>query len=487
MNLFSHTIIVTRALGLVFALVAVAQAGPGDWSGQGPFGGNIVTVQADPLVPTRVYAFTTNGFFRSDDAGSSWTLAENGLLSPHPTNGIFTVSASVSGKVWLFDDLGRLYSSSDAGANWFPTGYTAATLATPADSSFVPFLLYSLAAGTGSQLWFADNTSGLLVSSDNGATFGVANAGILPGVAVPVVATNPSNPQDVIAGTASGCDAASGACSIHVSSDGGAGWTQIDDPDGITSAGEARRLVQIAFGPGATVYANYDDQNGGVYSVMRSADSGMHWTAHPGCCGALAASPSDANTVWLGASKSIDGGASFTPLPTTGRTTNGVLVPGTAAIAISPDYATTHRLWIGSTSAGMYLSNDDGATWVSSNDGLAATDIRTVVVHPNDNTRIYAGFGDSLSDPSPAFYRSTSTGTWTISNSGLNAYQLRTILIDPTTAGTVGSTVIYAVGSGFDSSPPDNRAYNSGIYKSLDGGLTWATQSGGIPVRGTGH
>jgi hypothetical protein len=486
MNLFSHTIIITRALGLVFAFVAVAQAGPGDWSGQGPFGGNIIALQADPLLPTRVYASTTNGFFRSDDAGSSWTLAENGLLSPHPTNGVFTVSPTVSGGLWLFDDLGRLYASSDAGANWIATGFTAAEFGTSSTSFYAPLQLYSLAQGTGGTLWFADNTGGLLLSTDNGATFAAAAAGFPAGVAVPIVATNPSNPQDVIAGTASACSAATGACSIYISANGGGGWTEVVDPDGITSAGGVRRPFAIAFGPGATVYATYDDQNGGAYSLMRSPDNGAHWTAYANGGGALAASPSDANTVWIGASKSVNGGASFTALPTTGRTTNGIFVPGTAAIAVSPDYATTHRLWIGSQSAGMYLSNDDGTTWTPSNDGLAATDIRTVVVHPNDNTRIYAGFGDALADPSPAFYRSTSTGTWTVSNSGLNAYQLRTILIDQTTAGTVGSTVIYAVGSGFDSSPNTND-YNSGIYKSLDGGLTWATQSGGIPVRGTGH
>jgi len=64
---------------------------------------------------------------------------------------------------------------------------------------------------------------------------------------------------------------------------------------------------------------------------------------------------------------------------------------------------------------------------------------------------------------------------------------LRTVLIDPTTAGTVGSTVMYAVGSGFDWAGGIRTGRNSGIYKSLDGGLTWATQSGGIPVQGSGH
>jgi hypothetical protein len=215
---------------------------------------------------------------------------------------------------------------------------------------------------------------------------------------------------------------------------------------------------------------------------------------------AIAASPASASTVWLApqtnatpnnVSKSIDSGSTFTPLPTSGRTTNGTFVPGTSAIAVSPNYPATPRLWIGTQFAGVFLSNDDGTTWTSSSDGIAATDIRTVIVHPTDNTRIFAGYGDSLQDPSPAFYRSTSIGTWTASNTGLNAWQLRTVLIDPTTAGTVGSTVMFAVGSGYDSTTTRTASMrNSGIYKSLDGGLTWSTQNGGIPVIGspaTGH
>ena len=130
------------------------------------------------------------------------------------------------------------------------------------------------------------------------------------------------------------------------------------------------------------------------------------------------------------------------------RNTNGTFVPGTSSIAVSPNYPTTPRLWIGTPYAGVYLSNDDGATWTSSSDGMTATNIRALVVHPNDNTRLFAGFGDALGDPSPAFYRSTSTGTWTVANNGLNAYQLRTIYIDPTTTGNVGSTVLFAVGNG---------------------------------------
>src|SRR5450432_1100571 len=187
---------IARATGLCAALLVNAYAGPGDWSGQGPFGGSIVALQADPLAATRIYASTTNGFFRSDDAGLSWAAAETGLLVAHPANGVFAVSPNVAGGAWMFDDAGRLYGSSDAGNNWIPTGYTTAT--TPARGS------NTLAQGSGTTVWYAANTSGLLVSNNNGATFAGAGGSGFPASAqtVTLVATNPHDTQHVIVGTA---------------------------------------------------------------------------------------------------------------------------------------------------------------------------------------------------------------------------------------------------------------------------------------------
>ena len=465
------------ALGLVCAVRV--QAGPGDWSGQGPFGGIIGSLKPDPTLATRLYAGTNNGFFRSDDGGASWTLAENGLLMGHPGNGVFAVSPTLSGGLWLFDDAGRLYASSDGGNDWLPTGYLLG--AAPAA------LTYALADGGAGTLWLAANASGLQVSSDNGASFAAAGGGFPSGQTVTLVATDPGDAQHVIAGTASSCDAGSGVCPIYVSANGGGSWNTAAISGAQSAVGSSQHLTAVAFGPGGTVYALYGDPNFTGSYLLSSSDDGANWTAHAQGGQALAASPTDALTVFVDANKSVDGGASFTPLGTTGRNTNGTFVPGTSSIAVGANYPATPRIWIGTPYAGVYLSNDDGATWSSSNDGITATEIRSVVVHPNDNTRIYAGFGDSIGDPSQAFYRSTSTGTWTASNSGLGAYQLRTILIDPTTAGTIGSTVLFAVGSGFDWSGGVRTGRNSGIYKSLDGGLTWATQNGGIPVSGSGH
>lgn len=469
-----------RATLLVFAAIASAHAGPSNWSGQGPFGGDVWAIKADRLVPTRAYAATSNGFFRSDDAGASWTSAESGLLTPHPVNGLFAVSGTVPGGLYLFDDTGRFYASSDAGNTWTATGYSIGVSFVELEQSM------AVAAGPGNTVWLAANTGGLLVSNDGGATFAPASGGFPsgPGITVTNVATNPTAPQNVIvSATGTVCSATTGACPIYTSGTSGASWSAIANPDGKTLPAVQRSAEQISFGPGSNVFVMY------TATLLSSTVNGTSWTNRSDLglvTGAMSASPTDANIVFVGASSSVNTGTTFTPLAMGGFTTNSVFTPGMESLALAADYATTHRVWVGTAATGVYLSNDGGNTWSNSSDGMTATSIRALAVHPIDNTRLFAGYGDSLTEPSQAFFRSLASGTWTASNTGLNAYQLRSIYIDPTTTSTVGGTVIYASGSGFDSSPNHND-YNSGIYKSLDGGLTWATMSGGIPVRGTGH
>src|SRR5262249_3849184 len=140
-------------------------------------------------------------------------------LVAHPSNGLF-LATSTSGSVWMFDDAGRLYGTADGGDNWIPTGYvfTPALSDPPVQQHF-----YALAQ-SGSSVWFAAGSSGLLVSTDNGATFSVASG--LSGTPASFVSANPANPMQMLAGaTGSSCDSGTGDCPIYYSGNGGGTWT----------------------------------------------------------------------------------------------------------------------------------------------------------------------------------------------------------------------------------------------------------------------
>lgn len=452
------------SLGL--AIFATAHAGPGNWSGQGPFGGGIQALSVDPTLPSRLYAYAVNGFFRSDDGGASWQSQESGLLEAHPESGVFAVDALVSGGLWLFDDYGRLYRSSDGGDNWMPTGFVASTI-----PGYQP--IDTLVQGPDGTLWFADTASGLLKSTDGGVTF-TPVGGALAGQNVASVAVNPINPLAAVAATQGSCG------SIYTTANGGSTWTLSMLPAAPAPYPTclSASLLSVAFASdGIHVYA-IDGTPGNYYvsPLLSSDNGGVSWidTGHTG--GSFVIAPHAAGTLWLDGNKSTDFGMNFTALAT-GVNTNGVAVPAVTALAIHPNYPATPSLWMGTQFAGIYLTNSDGASWSTSDDGLFSTDIRALAIDPDDNTRLYAGVGDSIQSPSFAFYRSTSTGTWEVSNSGLGAYQLRTMIFDPTTTSVVGNMVIYAVGSG---GTFPNR--NGGIYKSSNGGLSWSTLDAGLPL-----
>jgi len=464
------------AAALSFALAGSAYA-----SG-GPFGGSIYALRADPANAARVYATTSNGIFRSDDNGATWASKEVGLTSPHASNGVLALGAST---LWTFDTAGQLHRSTNAGDSWTATGYTA-------PSGVLGVAFYSLAEGDGSKVWFAAGTNGLLLSTNSGATFAPAS-GLPAGQTFVSVATDPANRAHVIASTTTNCDA-KGVCPVYVSSNGGASWSPSTLSGTLPATGGLfQHIIAVAYASGAT-YALYEDPNyrpsGYAASVLRSTDGGLSWTGHsiveiePPA--SIAVSPANSNTVWVDANKSIDGGATFAPLSSNGRTTNGTLVPTVSTVAVSAGYGTTPRLWLGTQFAGVFATSNDGANWAPSDEGLEATDIRSVVVSPADSSVVYAAYGDSLQDPSQALFRSGAGGAWSTSNHSMNAYQLRTVLIDPTTASSVGSTTMYAVGSGYDNSsafyPSASFVRNSGIYKSVDGGANWVNESGGLPT-----
>lgn len=199
--------------------------------------------------------------------------------------------------------------------------------------------------------------------------------------------------------------------------------------------------------------------------------------------------PNNADTIFIAAAtggvwKSTDKGATFTPA------WPDDLTQTVGALAIAPDgtlYAGTGEAGPGGGSStyggtGVYRSKDGGQTWQSI--GLAETNrIGRIVVDPQNPQRIFvAGTGPLYTrGGGRGLYLSTDGGdSWTKVLSGDNdTTGAADVAIDPR-----DSKIVYA--AMWDNFREwDRRSYEglgSGLYKSVDGGKTWART--GIPFFG---
>jgi photosystem II stability/assembly factor-like uncharacterized protein len=465
------------ACALAGALVAgPASAGSGIWTSDGPWGGTIYALQANPATPSILYASTRGGLFRSDDAGVTWVRKQAGFAGRGNVGTAFAMDAQAPGTLWAMDSFGRVNRSTDAGENWAQTGYTVPTGYATAvvDAPGVTGRLYVLPAGA----------PGILASSDNGVSFSALASGLPGSASINRLAIDPTDPLRMIAGTEQADADPVHPYTLFLSTDGGATWS------GTLTLGIPPDLYHgwvqsIRFGAGNTVYAAVSN------TIYRSDNKGLTWSGPmaPGEASWAEPDPVTPNTVMTGGRAGVkvsaDGGATTTPLNAGLLVTAGV--PATVTtILMHPNYPAVPHLWIGTEDAGIYFSADNAATWNARNDGLAGTNIRALAMfHSASTHRLFAGYGDP-SRPSPALFRGNTTApgaafSWAPSNTGLAAYQIRALAIDPTTTGGgIGSTRIFASGrAGQVSLPADAR--NGGLYRSSDGGNTWSTIDTGLP------
>ena len=125
--------------------------------------------------------------------------------------------------------------------------------------------------------------------------------------------------------------------------------------------------------------------------------------------------------------------------------------------------------YIGVVNGGVWKSDDAGRTWRPVFDSQPTGSIGALAIAPSDPNVIYAGSGEGLQRPDLAvgdgIYKSTDAGaTWT--HLGLrDGQQIPSIAVDPQNSNRLFVAVL-----GHPFGPNDQR----GIYRSLDGGATFA-------------
>lgn len=187
----------------------------------------------------------------------------------------------------------------------------------------------------------------------------------------------------------------------------------------------------------------------------------------------IAVHPNNPNVIYMGASgggvwRTIDGGASWTPLLDQ-EASIGLGEP--SAIAIDPNdpytiYVGTSTRYVMNTTRGILKTTDGGSSWVqlgngvpTGNDGNAddlfvGATINVIIVEPTDSDILYLGATNGL-------YTSNDGGlNWTQATSG-GGGDARALRLDTTSS--AASRILYAGVS------------NTGIRQSTDGGQTYTT------------
>ncbi len=93
-----------------------------DWtSTNGPFGGNICSIEKDPSNPNHILIGTYDaGIFQTIDGGLNWVASDQGISDTIPY-WIYDLTSSADGNVWfaITHIPPGLYKSTDAGNTWF--------------------------------------------------------------------------------------------------------------------------------------------------------------------------------------------------------------------------------------------------------------------------------------------------------------------------------------------------------------------------------
>ncbi|MFZ9387550.1 MAG: VPS10 domain-containing protein [Chitinophagaceae bacterium] len=422
---------------------------------------------------------TTNGggtWIPLTDQNANWMNVFALTIDPLNTSIIYAGMANSVG----------IIKSTDAGANWSPTGAGPSgtvrkILIHPANSNIV----------------FAAATNGIWRSVNGGNNWTQVHTGSKEDIEF--------KPGDVNIMYASGND-------VYRSVDNGLTWTPLGAAQGITNTG--RTLVSVTAADPNVVYAV--QANGSLFGRMyRSSDAGLSFvttvTGNPasgtnyfgyesngtGTTGqatydmAMDVSPVNANDVYIAGIicwRSINGGSSFTAL------TEWSLPNSTGY-----NHADVHGLyWINNTlyslsDGGIYKSIDQGDNWTDLSTGLGIRQFYRMANSQIDPNVITGGAQDNGSVARQA------SGTWVdwLGADGMEG------LVSPSNPlkiwGTSQNGSLYRSLNGGNSysglgrpatgqwvtpicihPTNDNILYGgwAGVYKSTDGGVTWTNISG---------
>ena len=524
----------------------------------------IQDIVIDPQTPTTLYAATQGGVFKSTDGGDTWVIKRNGFtpvsrytfsapvakILVDPTNpnivyagvgtphheghqSVYWLGVVEKGVVYKSTDYGEtwtkirntgidtnamiysmaidhhdpavlyintdygVYKSTDAGSSWqskntgLPHLHTRDIIIDPTNSNVLYLTVW---ATPGSASW----EGGVYKSTDAAESWVAKNDGLAQAMGDPSessfltsnyknIVINPQNPQILYVANTSWWPEPG----IFKTTDGGDDWTWVtrnEEPNINVDLG------WIDWGPQAYCLAIDPDDPDRLFFgtdgvICKTEDAGESWMQvytdpvasaywqgkgfETTCVMDVAVDPANPDNVYVGYCdigflKSTDGGTSFK------KTENGMNYPAnTFTIAIDPDnpnvlyIGTGDLLTWGINQGEICKSTDYGETWTAIGDpgnGLPDAQVWSLAIDPNSNPDSRTLYAVSYQS---GIYKTTDGGaSWFAVNNGLGINRnIRKIVIDPTDSNT-----LYVGIEGYDEGL---ATVQGGIYKTSDGGQNW--------------
>ncbi len=422
-----HGVLHRQIYALILLAAAAAPLAAAQWEPQGPEGGNIFALGADPAHPEVVYAGGST-VWRSADGGTSWTFRGRGL----PGANTFAMSGGVVYAGLPSVAGAGVWRSGDDGLTWTPTAALPAAPSWAAGAN----VLVADPRQTG-RLW-AGGPWSIWLTVDGGAHWTERSRGIPPKgyFGVSALALDPADGQ-LWAATRFGVFTATGDAKLWTKASDGlkgghVGALAVDPTtpkvvlatnfagiwrrqgNGRWTRQLAGRATELAF-RGGRAFAAVSDDTGLATRIVYSDDHGLTWLSAP--------SSPDRPVVSLA---------------------------GSAAGVFAGTFTRDGR-------GGVYRSLDGGATWQLARSGLTNLLTEVVASGPPGDGALYAASGGLYSIDAELQRSRDGGATWTPLTRP-NDDPLAALVVEPSHADTLYATA----------------AFSTGVFRSEDGGATWA-------------
>lgn len=472
----------------------------------------------DPLDPKVMYAQAT-GLWRSTDAGETWNLVypnpkkiksiimrsdhadENLVADPDPLGAVAAMAIDPENSKVLYAVAGdkshpALFASQDSGETWQRQDALPETARriwidphSPRESRTLFIAgqhFVSMKRGGGlhkfqapESVTFTDIAGGF-TSTSQPIIYGVSEKGIFrskDGGSTWQQSSLPGSGAKVRAVATSRQHAEVAYVSYSNLSLDGKSWIGVAKTE---NTGDSWQLVWKESGAAAP----------NVHDAWITEHFGVGWGENPLELGVADQDPNLCYGTDLGRTmKTTDGGASWwaaysRKIPAGEWVSTGLDVTNVYGIHFDP--FDSDRQFLTYTDIGLFRSDDGGATWQSSTQGVPQQWLNTtywLAFDPKVRGRMWSVNSYTHDLPRPKMWRHEDVAhykggvclsvdggkTWTKSNTGMDETAATHILLDP-------------------NSPPDARilyvaGFGRGVYKSTDGGKTWSLKNQGITQR----